>query len=132
LRRFGRYNGAMRRLAPIALSSLLLAACDCAGEEPSGTTRGHAAPARTATLEGIVKLADGAELPRWPDNPLSVRGQPPIPESCTPPQLSDREPVRLSAGRGLSNVVVTLADFAEAPPHEPATHEVVIRDCRLT
>lgn len=117
----------------LSLCALLLAACECGGApEPEGTVRQVAAPASTATLEGVVRLAEGAELPQWPENPMTPAGRPALPDACTPPQTTDREPVRRVEGGRLTGVLVTLADFETEPPHEPATHELVIRDCRLT
>lgn len=120
------------RPALVALCALLLAACECAGEEPATTVRGHAAAGASATLEGIVRLAEGTELPAWPDNPMTPPNRPALLEACTPPQRSDREPVQRGERDGLTGVLVTLADFERAPPHEPVTHELAIRDCRLT
>jgi hypothetical protein len=97
-------------------------------------TEAIAEPARppgppTGIVEGIVVLAEGTELPSYPDTRGPV--QPQIPESCTPPQLLDRQPVRSPDGRGLEGVLVQAAEFDAEMTREPATHEVVIRDCRL-
>ncbi len=124
----------MKATIPLCALSHLLAACVCGGatEVPSGTVRAHAAPASTATIEGVVRLAEGAELPRWPENPMTPANRPALPDGCTPPQESDREPVhRVGDGR-LAGVLITLANFQGGPAHEPETHELTIRDCRLT
>jgi hypothetical protein len=40
--------------------------------------------------------------------------------------------VRRVEGDQLAGVLITLSDFETDPPYEPATHELFIRDCRLT
>jgi hypothetical protein len=54
------------------------------------------------------------------------------PESCAPPKLDDRLPVRATAEGLLSAVVVAASNFKRQPVRAPIAHEVVIDDCRLT
>lgn len=117
---------------------LLLAGCEgCAEEsaEPTSIERPESDSARpgTAVIEGVVRLAPGAELPRHPQNPMvAPQGRPALPEACTPPQERDREPVQQVSGDRLAGMLVALSEFETEVPHEPVTHELVIRDCRLT
>lgn len=139
--------GRARGLGFVAL--VLATACGpCAGEDPAQGTETQAqrtgdeaskagatddSRAALAAVEGVVRLAGGAEVPafqpaaigREPDRPAA-------PEGCPPPKKRDRRPLALAEDRGLSNVLVTTTQFDEAPPHEPTTHTVSIRDCRLT
>jgi hypothetical protein len=114
----------MRALAVV----LCLAGCECG---PDAASR-DAGP-RAIVIEGTVRIAEGAEAPMWPQNPLVLPPpRPAIPEQCTPPQEGDRRPVVPTADGALPGVVVMLGDFEGDPPHEPETHDVHIRDCRLT
>lgn len=136
----------MRRwLAGLGTCVLLLAGCEsCSQEEQAtGPATEPASEARpeanegarpgTAVIEGVVRLAAGAELPRYPENPMvAPHGRPALPDACTPPQERDREPVRQVRGDHLAGMLVALSDFETDVPHEPVTHDVFIRDCRLT
>lgn len=81
-------------------------------------------------VEGVVRLADGAELPTLPRG--ADPNQPAPPEHCSPPREEDRRPVSLDEGRGLVGVLVTGAGFGGWQRREPVEHAVVIRDCRLS
>jgi hypothetical protein len=85
------------------------------------------------TVEGIIRLAEGAEVPSYPDSPFATRAAGEVPASCTPPQIGDRQPLRLDASRGLANVAVgAMGDPSRwIEGGEPVTHEVHIRDCRI-
>ena len=85
------------------------------------------------TVTGVVRLADGAELPRYPTSGLSADGPTPLPADCTPETSADREPMALAADRGLSNVpVVAMGDATRWPaPGAPRTVPLRIRNCRL-
>jgi hypothetical protein len=85
----------------------------------------------TAVLEGFVRLAEGAELPRWSDDVMAPANRPALPDLCTPPQEPDREPVRRADGDRLAGVLIALSDFETEPPHEPAIRDLTIRNCRL-
>lgn len=134
------------RIALAVLVALALAGCQCAGEgeresrrdDPTGgTTLGSqiASAGPTGFVEGVVRLAEGAELPSYPQNPLVVEGRNAIPDECTPPREADRTPVVVAEGTGgLVNVsiVATGQDERTWPrAHEPVTHEIHIRDCRI-
>ena len=115
------------------LLAVLAGGCSCGqAESPTEPSpEGGEAAAEVTTIEGVVRLADGAELPSYPTNPMvAPHGRPSIPESCTPAQNADAQPVQ-QGERGLAGVLVALHDFARAPRHAPATHELAIRDCRL-
>jgi hypothetical protein len=127
----------MHRLLVVAGSLLLLAGCEGCAEpaepptsvdEPSESVRPG-----TAVIEGVVRLAPGAELPRDAQNAMvAPHGRPELPERCTPPQERDREPVRQVRGDHLAGMVVAASEFSGEIPHEPVTHDIFIRDCRLT
>jgi hypothetical protein len=122
--------------AGVVVGCALLAGCNCSGGEdqpPGAEAASGGEDARGArVLEGTVRLAEGAELPSYPDNPLvPPPNRPDVPEACTPPQRADAQPVELGADRGLAGVLVALHEFSTSPPHEPVTHEMTITDCRL-
>lgn len=135
-----------KRIALAGLVALALAGCQCGGERErapssegsSGETLGSqiAAAGPTGFVEGVVRLAEGAEVPSYPQNPLVVEGRNPIPDECTPPREADRTPVVVADETGgLVNlsIVATGQDESRWPrAHEPVTHEVTIRDCRIT
>jgi hypothetical protein len=83
---------------------------------------------------GIVRLAEGAAVPSWPEQAMP---RPPgtrqiHPEVCGPPKLTDGQPARLDAAtRALSGILVAPSDFDRAPAAAPVTHELTIRECRL-
>lgn len=132
----------MRRLSlpvVVALGAAILGGCHGCGQEPeepeSARPRASTGPsaASSAVIEGTIRLAEGAELPGWPENPMTPpTPRPSLPDACTPADDSDRFPVRRAPGNALAGVLVTLSDFQSEPPHEPITHEVTITDCRLT
>lgn len=132
-----------RRAALLALAATCVAstACDCGShdrvEHTTETTPQPAAPPKPAVLTGRVKLAPGAPVPsyRLEDTERHVlehtqRGA--WPESCTPPKDADRQPVRVTTDGYLAGVMLAASEFSQ-PRRRPAqTHEVTIRDCRLT
>lgn len=129
---------------------VLLSACSSCNEARPGSEESPEDPrATTATpegfvvLRGVVRLAEGAEVPLFPEATMQggagLQGGAALPGECPPPRSRDRMPVRMDASRGLSNVVLTVSDrelryeeFMELlGPHEPVERPVVIRDCRL-
>ncbi len=94
--------------------------------------------ARLGVIEGIVRLAPGAELPRYPENPTVVAGREALPSECTPPRTDDALPVRQAEGSdGLVGLTIVVTDAAGddegwPAPREPVQHELTIRDCRLS
>jgi len=117
---------------------LLLAGCDGCGsaqepssdvEESSGGTEGDG----PGVIVGVVRLAEGAETPQYPENPMvPPPGRPDPPDTCPPAQQTDRAPLQPGTERGLGGVLVALHDFSTIPEHEPVIHEMTITDCRLT
>ena len=121
---------------------VLLSGCDGCGSaqeptsepsSPSGEGSDEApATGSSATIEGIVRLAEGGEPPTYAANPMvAPPGRPDPPEGCTPAQQTDRAPLSPTDDRGLNGVLVALHDFATIPEHEQAIHEMTITDCRL-
>ena len=125
--------------ASALVASLLLALFVGAGCE-QGCQRDQTSAPRDAgtrlalgTVEGVVRLAPGATVPSYADDPAPQIGtkRPPAPAQCPPPRTDDRQPVRLVADRALSGVLVTASEFARTPEHAPITHSVEIHGCRL-
>lgn len=126
----------------------LLGAAGCGGKKadggsgpaPSGTGPSAAAPkaaGKPAVIEGVVRLAEGAELPSYPKDTmertvLSHVHDAPLPESCSPPKTTDRQPVQLTPDGLLAGVMVVATGFSHQPQRPPMIHEVAIEDCRLT
>lgn len=126
------------RVSWLVCLALLLPGCDgcgsaqepLTGEVPSSDDEGAGG---VAVIEGVVRLAAGAELPSYPENPMvPPPGRPEPPDECTPAQERDRQPVQQSRDGGLSGLLVALHDFATIPESEPVTHEMTITDCRLS
>jgi hypothetical protein len=85
------------------------------------------------TIEGIVRLADGAELPRIENmrdgSPFAMVAPPP---PCSPLADEDFMPVTMTETRELRDIHIALTGMSDYPDPEPRTHEVYISDCRLT
>lgn len=126
------FSASILRTTVIA-SALVAAGCSCGADETPDEGASASLPAATtATVEGVIRLAEGADLPAYADNPMvSPQGRPALPDACTPPQQRDAQPVQLSDG-GLVGVLVAMHDFGELPPSEPVTRDLTITDCRLT
>ena len=136
----------LARRRPVALGACLLAAalfggCEsCDAPESGGASTDESAATRaaeTGTIEGIVRLAAGSELPSYPQSPTSVPGREPLPPECTPSRARDSQPIQVGASGGLTNLVIVIADdtgneedWPSAGP--PVVHEMAIRDCRTT
>jgi hypothetical protein len=138
-------------LAVCALGALLgvsLAACD-RDEAPSNEAASATAtatteaepqpPAHVGVLKGIVRLADGAEVPSFTREELgrSQRDAVGFPSGCTPHTAEDDEPVHLAADRGLGGILVSVTGdpdtfFRDLPEHQPQERRVVVDDCRLS
>lgn len=121
------------------LASFLAGCSSCETHPPAATNTPPVAPptpvVRYATLEGTIRIADGAEVPTLPAAMIPRHGNQNAPEFCSPPRTTDRQLVRLAEdGHGLSGVIVTVTDFEgrNQPPHQPQVHDLTIRDCRLT
>ncbi len=119
----------------LALSMGCGSGCERQEQEAQEATSGEeeSAPA-LGTVEGVVRMVAGAELPSFPE--IRSPAQPAIPEECTPPQIADRQPVAMDDERRLAGVLVQASGFSEQAmevvAREPVTHELFIRDCRLT
>ncbi len=146
----------MRRLAPVTAwpgvvfvscglltASASLGACSSCEEptlEGTPTTEGPSSEVpRTelamGTVEGIVRLAPGAALPSFPQNPMvSLGPSAPLPSDCAPPSDADRQPVQVAASGGLTNLVIVATGDAEHWPDStgPRVHQARIENCRLT
>jgi hypothetical protein len=111
------------------------------GSAPAPAASGPSAAvpkaAQTAVIEGVVRLAEGAELPSYPKDTmertvLAHVHDAPLPESCSPPKTTDRQPVQLTPDGLLAGVMVVATGFSKQPQRPPMVHEVAIEDCRLT
>lgn len=117
----------------------LAAGCGSCGHESAGKGASAAkAPEKTepaspavGTIEGVVRLAEGAKLPEYARRDLGDKQLQKLPAVCPPRTESDLEPVKLEGDRGLAGVLVTATGFHGTFPHEPSQIEVAIRDCRL-
>jgi hypothetical protein len=83
-----------------------------------------------------VRLAEGFVLPSYAPEAMEKKvldqlGRAALPDSCTPPKIADRQPVRLSDDGSLSGVMLAASKFSRQQSRPPMTHEVSIRDCRL-
>ena len=91
----------------------------------------------TGTIEGVVRLAAGAELPSYSSEGMEKKilehtKHAALPETCTPPKTTDRQPVQATPEGYLTNVVLAASEFSKQPQRPQMTHDVVIEDCRLT
>jgi hypothetical protein len=85
----------------------------------------------------VVRLAEGAEVPSYPSETMErtvLQGthNAPLPESCSPPKTTDRQPVQVTPDGLLSHVMIVATGFSHQPQRPPRVHEVSIEDCRLT
>ena len=125
--------------------TVLLAACalaGCASSCSGGVTPGregrpaeqHEEGLARGTIEGVVRLQEGAPTPAWATSPMVMENRE-LPAECPPVRTTDREPLGVAADRGLSGIVVvaTGRDPRRWPgPGEPRDHELVIGEqCRL-
>lgn len=99
--------------------------------EPAESPPGPRGP--VGSVEGVVRLAAGAELPSY--LPIDWTGRGARPETCPPVRQGDRTPVRMDEDRNLVGLMVavdaTALDETEVAPRAPVTHELTIRECRL-
>ena len=107
---------------------------ETATTEPGATPEPPRQDIPFGTVEGIVRLAEGATLPGFDQNPMTT--QRPIadaPADCPPAQDSDRFPVQIAAGGGLTNLVIVATGDASRWPRSgaPSTHRLRIERCRL-
>jgi hypothetical protein len=122
-----------------SLSSVALGCGDCGGKRSAPATSGASKGKKLqekAVLEGVVRLAPGATLPAYTpeqmEKKLLKKLQPEAPPAiCTPPKVSDRQPVQLTADGLLSGVMLAPSNFTHQPTRPPLVHEITIEDCRL-
>ncbi|MCA9600647.1 MAG: hypothetical protein KC417_01410 [Myxococcales bacterium] len=117
----------------VVLSVAVMSSCTgCVGSDGNHeqTAQGVNANPPVGIVEGVVLLAEDTEVPSYDSTPAP--NQPEPPKSCSPPKILDHQPVHLTDGRGLENVVIGATDFKRAPKHKPATRAVTIDDCRLS
>jgi hypothetical protein len=116
--------------------------CSSAGSSPApAPTAAPAVPAAKPPIaepvvEGSVRLAEGYEVPSYPEEGMEKKvldhvSEAPLPGSCTPLEASDRQPVKLTSDGHLAGVLLAASKFSHQPARPPRVHEVVIRNCRL-
>lgn len=142
----------MRRRFALVLAGVLAGCGSCGSRaEEEGAAVEVVTPAEPspalATLRGVVRLVDDAEVPLYPASLIHGRESAGTwPEVCAPPKTGDRRPTPLGEERVLGNVALTLTTPAEhrpaflealgivdgaIPGREPVEHVVTIEDCRL-
>lgn len=131
----------------LVLCVLALVGCDCGGGEggggPSGGSSGGASSGGSeveseselpmGTVEGVVRLAEGAATPRYDPNPFEGENAARrLPDSCTPARPEDAEPMHVLGGRALTNVPVIATGDPDHWPRRgtPELHEIHFDDCR--
>ncbi len=85
-------------------------------------------------IEGVVRLLEGARLPRYATNPMiSDRPAAELPPDCPAPSDADAEPVQVGSSGGLTNLVlVATGDSERWVARAPArTRTLRIERCRL-
>lgn len=83
------------------------------------------------TIEGEIRLAEGAELPKYSRAALGESPRVTRPEICPAPRDTELTPVRRTEAGRLSGVLVSVTGFAKSPNSEPREHELRIFDCGL-
>lgn len=133
----------MRRVSLLASAVLALAGCECGGPpapgggtDPGGSGGGETSAEEIAmgSVEGVVRLAEGAATPRYVPNPFLGEGPRALPPECTPASPADAEPMHVLGGRAMTNVPVVATGDASHWPRAgtPELHEIRFRDCRPT
>lgn len=126
-------------VALCALLAVMATACDaCSPKTPAPDKKAPtAAPVpRFGVIEGVVRLAEAAELPEVPPRMmyqqfLQQEDPLPGPSVCTPAKQTDRRPVQIGAGNVLSSIFVAASDFKTPVSRPPKVHDLIIDDCRL-
>lgn len=125
------------------LALVTATACDsCQPKAPSTDAKPslvgtNPAPSAFGVIEGTVRLAEAHELPEVPPKMMFLQvlqqTEPlPLPAECTPAKQADRRPVQLGPGNTLGSIFLAASDYKTSVSRAPKTHEVTIRDCRLT
>jgi hypothetical protein len=131
------------RVLGLAVLLVLGGSYGCAKHKASpGRSNGPGANAESAqpakaVVEGVIRLAPGAELPSYAPEQMEKKlfqklAPEAPPATCTPPKKTDRQPVRLTADGALAGVMLAPSGFSVQPQRPPLVHEVVIDDCRLS
>jgi hypothetical protein len=121
-----------------ALGLLLVVGCDCGKTPPKPETQPAVTkPKGPAVVTGRVLLAPGATLPTFTPAEMEYKVLQHVergawPDECTPPRIDDRQPVKRTDDGFLANVMVAASEFSRPSTRPPKTHELTIRDCRLT
>jgi hypothetical protein len=132
--------GASKLVLAAACASLVVNGCGACRDKPQGAAGSAKAtakgPAQKAVVEGVVRFADGFELPSYPPEQMTkklLKQLPPEapPAACTPPKTTDRQPVTLTPDGLLGGVMLAASNFSHQPNRPPLVHEVTIEDCRL-
>lgn len=95
------------------------------------------APEVVTVLTGSIKLAEGHSLPQYRPEDMERRVLAHIqgnayPDVCSPAKISDRTPVQQAPDGKLIGVMVAGSEFSKSTPRGPRTHDLTIKDCRLT
>ena len=123
--------------------ALLAAGCNgCGGKSGEGAGKPGAAPAKPlapakGVLTGVVRLTPGADLPEYSDAHMERKilghtERAAMPEMCSPPKLTDHQPVRLTDDGLLIGVMLAASEFSTQSEVAPMVREVKIEDCRLS
>lgn len=117
---------------------LLLALAGCKKPQDGAATQSAPAPkTKPSVLVGSVRIEPGRELPSYTPEQMErtvlahTKGGT-FPEVCTPPRTEDRQPVRLTPDGKLIGVMLAASEFSQAAPTPPRTHNLTIKDCRLS
>jgi hypothetical protein len=133
--------------ATVCCASALVIACGGKRDDQAGTPTPAPATPKTAatatppksnavfkgTIEGVVRLASDASLPRlqnMKDGSKFSMTEPVAP--CSPLADEDLVPVAMSANRELRDIHVALTGMTDYPNPEPQNHDLYLSDCRLT
>jgi plastocyanin len=102
-------------------------------EQPDASMTAAPAPAAfgPGVVHGLVKLADGAQVPLGPD-PRVNPGTMPTTAPCAPISDADRRVVFAASGtHGLTPIHVAVTGMRQIPETMPQTREVRALDCRF-
>lgn len=128
------------RGARVVALLLATACCGCGGSGDSGKPApapSKPLPPARGVVTGVVRLTPGADLPEYSTEAterkiLSHTERAAMPEMCSPPKLSDHQPVQLTPDGLLVGVMLAASGFSTQPEVAPMVREVKIEDCRLT
>jgi plastocyanin len=119
--------------APVAERPAHASANQPPTEQPKAAKTAAQAPAAfgPGAVHGLVRLADGAQVPLGPD-PRSNPGTMPTTAPCAPISDADRRVVFAASGTsGLTPIHVAVTGMGRIPDTMPQTREVRALDCRF-